>query len=238
MLIPSLKVGKFQRFPSYDSEKVVREILMNKNRSFHIWHVLLANIAVFMFAGCRVLAPTVTSAPQSLTAVPPYIHYTLSDASNIHLEFDYPSSWGVSERIEAGITIVSLWDPRFLTLPTPSDIHGTPSDFGSVDIYVKSATPGQTLDTLIESHKQGYSNINWVTALNNYKIAIDGYDAIVFEDRIDFPEFYTSLIFERNIFFVAKDQTYQIVFSVAEKDRGSEFEQGYEYFFNSLKIMP
>ena len=52
------------------------------------------------------------------------------------------------------------------------------------------------------------------------------------------PESYTSLMFARRRFFVVKDQMYEIMLTIAEKDRGGEFEKGYEYFFNSLKIVP
>jgi hypothetical protein len=71
-------------------------------------------------------------------------------------------------------------------------------------------------------------------------LTIDGYDAIAFEYQVEPTDNngYTSLMFERNIFFVVKDQLYQITFLVAEKERGGEFEKGYEYFFNSLKIVP
>ena len=44
-------------------------------------------------------------------------------------------------------------------------------------------------------------------------------------------------MFNRRIIFIVKDQIYVILFEVAEKDRGGEFEKGYEYFFNSLKIV-
>jgi hypothetical protein len=33
-------------------------------------------------------------------------------------------------------------------------------------------------------------------------------------------------------------QVYEIIYSVAEKDRGGEFDKGYDYFLNSLKIVP
>ena len=49
---------------------------------------------------------------------------------------------------------------------------------------------------------------------------------------------YTSTMFEKDIFFVINDQIYQIAFTVAEKEHGSEFERGYEYFFNNIKIVP
>lgn len=209
-----------------------------------------------MFAGCGEVTPIITSTPphptalppiftptsqNSSTVAPPFIHYTPSNGFNIHLEFDYPGSWGFTEaKREAGLMFISLGDPRFRILPTPAaeDFHPIPNDFGSIDVWVKPERPGQTIETVIESHKQGYSNIYYITALNNYSIKIDGVDAIVFEDQIDFPELYSSLMFERNIFFVVKDQIYQITFRIAEKDRGGEFEQGYEYFFNSLEIVP
>jgi hypothetical protein len=35
-------------------------------------------------------------------------------------------------------------------------------------------------------------------------------------------------------FFIFKDQKYEIYYTIAEKDRGGEFEKGYEHIFNSL----
>ena len=74
--------------------------------------------------------------------------------------------------------------------------------------------------------------------LYDYKISIDGYDASVLEYQIEPIEDYTSLMFARRIFFRVEDQMYTILFMVAEKERGGEFEKGYEYFFNSLKVVP
>ncbi len=190
------------------------------------------------------MTPTITPIPQPQTAVSPYNHYIPSETSNVYLEFDYPSSWFFSEEKirDTDIISIGLGDPRLLSVPTraSNEPHGTPSDFGRVNVWVQPAKPGQTLDVLVEPYKQGHSNAPWATSLNDYKITIDGYDAIVIEYQVE-PfdnNGYTSLMFERNIFFVAKDQMYQITFLVAEKERGGEFEQGYEYFFNSLKIMP
>ena len=36
---------------------------------------------------------------------------------------------------------------------------------------------------------------------------------------------------------MVNSQLYEIIFTVAEKERGGEFEKGYEYFFDSLKIV-
>jgi hypothetical protein len=82
--------------------------------------------------------------------------------------------------------------------------------------------------------------MSWIKALNNYQTTIDGYNALVLEYQIE-PfdnNGYTSSMFERDLFFAVKDQIYQIAFTVAEKERGGKFEIGYEYFFDSLKIVP
>ena len=224
---------------------------MNKTASTHIRSVLFFSMAVFILSGCGAVVLTstpapvlltvmplrITRTPQSLTPAPPYIHFTPSNAFKIYLEFDYPGSWVISKRRGLGIF---LKDPRFSTLPTPSpdDSHPTPNDYGSVDIWVIPVEPGHTLDTEVEAYKQGHSGSSWIKTLDEYMIKIDGYDARVLEYQIDFTELYTSVMFERDIFFAVKDQIYQITFRVAEKERGGEFEKGYEYFFNSLKIAP
>ncbi len=181
---------------------------------------------------------------QSLTAMPAYIHYTPSERFNIHLEFDYPGSWVFSEEKIQGtdIIVIGLGDPRLLNVPTrvPNEPHGTPSDFGRISIYIQPLETNQTLDNFIGSHKQGHNNASWIKALTDYQITIDGYNAQVFEYQIEPIDNngYTSTMFEKDIFFVINDQIYQIAFTVAEKERGSEFERGYEYFFNNIKIVP
>lgn len=160
------------------------------------------------------------------------------------MEFDYLSSWLFSqEKIkDTDIIMIGMGDPRILTVPTraPDEPHGTPSDFGRVGIMIQPAKSGQTLDVLIEPYKQGHNSASWITALNEDKTRIDGYDAIVLEYQVEpiDDNGYTSLMFERDIFFVIKDQIYRITFTVAEKERGGEFEKGYEYFFKSLRIVP
>lgn len=217
---------------------------MNKTTSIHIWHVLLASMTAFMLAGCGGMMPTIAPTLQSPAPAPPYIHFTPSEMSNIRLEFDYPGSWvfGEEKIQDTDIIVVGLVDPRLLTVPTrdPNEPHGTPSDFGRVSIRIQPVKTNQTLDTLVEAYKQGHSNVSWIKALNDYQITIDGYNARVFEYQIE-PfdnNGYTSMMFERDIFFSINDQIYQIAFTVSEKERRSEFEKGYEYFFNSLKIVP
>lgn len=74
--------------------------------------------------------------------------------------------------------------------------------------------------------------------LDDYKITVDEYDASVLEYQMNDPENYTSLMFARRIFLVVNDQFYEFYFTVADKDRGGQFDQGYEYFISSLKIVP
>lgn len=156
------------------------------------WPRFLNLALLFSLVGCTSFDPASPQPTQiaevstpllSPTAVPPYIHYDSSKGPNIHLEFDYPGSWIFGTRIEADMVIISLADPRFLTLPTPSydGIHPVPNDFGSVDIWVMPLQAGQTPDTELESHKKSYSETWWIKVLDDYKTTIDGYDANVLE---------------------------------------------------------
>jgi hypothetical protein len=227
---------------------------MSKMTSFHIRLSFLISVIALISSGCRIATPTITPTLhlptamsliiptlQTPTIAPPFIHYTPTGESNIHLEFDYPSSWVFSEKLQdVDFMVISLWDPRLLTVPTqaPDQDHGTPSDVGEVSIWIEPAKPGQALDSLVEPYKQGHSNVSWIMPLNDYKSTLNGYDSIVLEYQINSAELYTSLMFERDIFFIVKNKMYQITFLVAEKERGGEFEKGYEYFIKSLKIVP
>ncbi len=139
---------------------------MNKMMSLHMQHVFLTSIMLVILTACGAITPTIAPTLQPPTAAPPYIHYTPSEISNVHLEFDYPGSWIFSEDKIQGTDIISigLGDPRLLTVPTraPEEPHGTPSDFGSINILVQPANPGQTLDTRIEAHKKGHSDVSWI----------------------------------------------------------------------------
>ena len=224
--------------------QTAERIPMNKTTGSYACFAFFANAIVLMLTSCGVAMPTITPIPQLPTVVPPYVHYIPLETSNVHLEFDYPGSWLFSEEKiqDTDTIIVGLGDPRLLTVPTraPDEPHGTPSDFGSVSIWIDPVNSNQTLDVLIEPYKQGHSDQTWIKILDEYKITIDEYDAIVLEYQIEPIDYngYTSLMFARDMFFVVKDQLYQIAFTVAEKERGGEFEQGYEYFFKSLKIVP
>jgi hypothetical protein len=169
------------------------------------------------------------------------MHYTPSKGSNIHLEFDYPASWVFTEEKIQGtdIIFVGLGDPRLLTVPTraPHEPHGTPSDFGSISILIQPSKPGQTPYTEFESHTANYRNIHWMTVLDDYKTTVDGSYAAVLEYQSNDPESSPSLMFNRRVYFMVNSQLYEIIFTVAEKERGGEFEKGYVYFFDSLEIV-
>ena len=98
---------------------------------------------------------------------------------------------------------------------------------------------GQTPDTELLLHKQSYNNHFRYTVLTDYKTKIDGYDASILEYQLkERIEGSPALMFERRIYFLVNDYMYEIYFSVAEHERDEEFEKGYEYFFNSLQILP
>lgn len=209
---------------------------MNKNTALCFKNLFFIGVLGFICSGCALINPVAT--PTTLT----YIHYSPSKV-NTNLEFDYPSVWVFNETIrESGRVIIGLGDADLLTIPTqlPSESHGTPSDFGRIIISIVPINSQQTFDALVKSHQEGYSHSFWIKLLSEYKIIIDGYDAVVFEYQVEpiYDNGYTSVMFERNIFFIFKDKLYQITLVIAEKDRGGEFEQGYEYFFNSIKIVP
>ena len=72
----------------------------------------------------------------------------------------------------------------------------------------------------------------------DYRVKVGGNDASVLEYQVDDFETSPSLMFYRRTYFMVNGQIYEIIYSVAEKDRDGEFGQGYAYFFNSLKITP
>ncbi|MBV6467589.1 MAG: hypothetical protein PGMFKBFP_02957 [Anaerolineales bacterium] len=217
---------------------------MKKAISTRIWVVLFTNLPIFLISGCGLPTFATPFTPQPPTVLPPYIHYTAPEGSNIHLVFDYPSSWVFSEDKMQGLDFltIGLSDPRFRTLPTPpidpDYLYITPSDFGSITIWALPAKPNQTPDSELESRKRAYADERMMTLLSDYKITVDGYDAGVLEYQLNDLENYTSLMFVRRIFLVVDNQFYEIYYEVAVKDRGGDFDQGYEYFFNSIKIVP
>jgi hypothetical protein len=223
---------------------------LNKTTGLRIWLIRLANAIVLLLSGCGVAMPTSTPTPDWRTSpthiyyIPPsdvseYTHYTPSEIFKFHLEFDYPSFWWLQEYSdEIGIPSVFLGDPGFLSLPTPVDTHPVPNDFGRISIWIMPSKPGQTPEAELKSHQQNYSNIHWMTVLNDYKTTLDGREAYILEYQTDDRETSPSLMFNRRVFFMVKNQVFEIIYTVAEKDRGGEFDKGYEYFFNSLEIVP
>ena len=223
---------------------------MDKATRSRIMLVFLADVIVLILSSCGVLISASTPTPDWRTSptyvnyIPPsdvseFTHYTSSEELNFRLEFNYPSYWWIHEYSdEIGIRRVFLGDPGFLALPTPANTHPVPNDFGRIHIWIMTSKPGQTPETELKSHKQDYSNIHWMTVLNDYKTTIDGRNAYVLEYHTDDLETSPSLIFNRRIYFTVNNEVYEIIYSVAEKDRGGKFDKGFEYFSNSIKIIP
>jgi hypothetical protein len=162
---------------------MIKDTAMKKVINNHIWIVLFASLLTVLFSGCDLPMFTFMTTPQSPTALPQYIHYTAPEGINIHLEFDYPSSWVFGEDKMPGLDVmtIALGDPRFRSLPTPpSDpdyLYHTLNDFGAINILVLPAQPNQTADSELISRKQAYTEVPRMALLSDYKITIDGYDA-------------------------------------------------------------
>lgn len=219
--------------------------------NFHVWHFLLASMTTFILVGCGTAAPAITPTsdwqpmPTYSYYVPPsdvteYTRY-VSKTFKFHFEFDYPSYWWLEEWVdEVGAPTLLLRDPRFLTLPTPSDddAHPVPNDFGYIYIWPILGESEQTPNTRVEFLKQAYSKAPRMKVLRDYKVKVEGYDASVLEYQTEDWETSPSLMFCRRIDFMVNGQLYEIFYNVAEKDRGGQFDKGYEYFINSLRIVP
>lgn len=214
-----------------------------------LYVLFIVLLLIFVISGCGILQtntpkpqpPTapLPITPNSLTHTPPYVHYSSPDDLDIHLEFDYPDYWIFSEQNEYGFITISLGDPRFLVLPTPDpngNHHPTPNDLPWVSIWIQSLQPDQTLESEIQIRRKICSESWWKIFIKDYEVIIDGIDAKVVECQVKDPEFNFSWMFVRRVLFVINNKMYEIFFEVSEDERNQEFEKGYEYFMNSLKI--
>lgn len=189
------------------------------------------------------ITPTVLVAPSAtFTSAPPYIHYTPPQESNYHLVFDYPGYWRFQEGkypYAEGHSIF-LSDPLILTVPTKDlNYSGHELDsYGSVYIWIEPLPANQTLEGIVQKQKENIlgGNVNTRALLADYAVKIDGYAAYVIE-ILNNADVHTSTMFDRTLYFVVEDLFYRINFSVSVDERGGEFEKGYEYFINSLKIV-
>lgn len=204
--------------------------------------ILLFTFILFGIPSCRV--SSVSRTPPIITTPiieSQYADYIPSKEFNIHIEFKYPSNWILIDGIDdIGFVTISLGDPQYLTLPTNTvdTLHPIPSDLGNVNILIVPSEYSQTPESQIDLLKQGYSNINRITILRDYQIEIDRHIASVFEYLTDDKETSPSIMFNKRIYFMVEDKLYEIYLSVAEKDRGKEFEKGFDYLLNSIKIVP
>lgn len=207
-----------------------------KNKKQQILLFILILVAI---SGCDAAPLTAVIPNASPANIHQYAHYIPPKEFNIYLEFEYPDNWILKEQIdEIGFVTISFGDPQFLLLPTSTDLHPIPSDLGSVIIFIIPEEYSQTPQSQIDQLKQDYSNTNRITILRDYQIKIDGYIASVLEYQTDDKETSPSTMFNRRTYFTLENKLYEIYFQVAEKDRGKEFEKGYEYLINSLKIAP
>lgn len=220
---------------------------MNTNLKNCYWVFLIATLIL----SCTDITTTNTPVPDWWSATPyfhynppidfsEYLHYAPSRGFDFGVEFDYPGYWWVQEYSnEVGIRTVYLGDPLFLTLPTPESYenhHPTPNDYGSITIWEVPAKEGETLESELEFHKDSYNETPRMTVLNDYKIVIDSKKALVLEYLTNDTETSPSIMFNKRIYFLVGGQIYEIIYSVAEKDRGGKFDKGFDYFLKSIKI--
>lgn len=190
------------------------------------------------------ITPTVFVAPSAtFTPAPPYIHYTPQKESNVHIEFDYPGYWYFNEGKYPYTEVYSIFlsDPLILTVPTkdPNSSNDIPSNYGRIYVRIEPIKDGQTLSDLVNAYRNGVQEaLHYIVLIREYPIMVDGQDAYAFEIYNDTPEMYSSNMFERTTFFVVEDRNYSIDFVISVDERGGEFEKGYEYFINSLRIIP
>lgn len=208
-----------------------------------VWYFCLLGVLLLLLTACD-QAVYMNTPTFQVSNVDQYNHYAPSKKSVIRLSFDYPSYWfffGEETEQYTGTVSIDLIDPAYLTVPTraPNEPHGTPGDFGRVWICVRPVSD-MTLNGIISMYRDARSGVTWIKQLKDYQVVVDGYDAQVLEYQIE-PmgenNGYSSLMFERDVFFVVDDQIYQIVFIVAEKDRDGQFEKGFNYFFDSLRVI-
>lgn len=210
---------------------------------------LLVITGIVFTAGCGTvmtpaITPTVFVTPSAtFTPAPLYIHYTPPKGSEVHLEFDYPGYWYFSEGnypYTEGYSIF-LSDPLILTLPTrdPKISNDIPSNHGQIYVWIEPLEAGQRLSNIVDVYRSGVQeSLHYIVLIRDYPTRIDKQDAYVFEIFNDTPEMYTTTMFERIIFFIIEDKVYSLDFVVSMDERGGEFEKGYEYFLNSLMIIP
>lgn len=208
-------------------------------------------LIVFLILGCTNPTKSYTPTPDWRIATtfslyhPPtnlsqYIHYVPSEGFEFNIEFDYPGYWWVREYSdEIGSKSVILGDPLILTVttPFPGDSHPEPHDFGQIYIWIMHKENEQTPETELEEHKQSYNSIRRMKVLGDYQIEINGKKAAVLEYLTDDQETSPSIMFNRRVYFMVNDRVYEIIYSVANKDRGGEFDKGFDYFLNSMEFL-
>lgn len=200
---------------------------------------------LFTLIGCRSAVSatqlSASSTPHYLsTATPAFTRYTSVLQSGIHLEFTYPSSWGFGDTLRDNQILISLYDPRFSTLPTAHSDNNHPpiNDFAVIDIWIRPLPLDKSFEQFIQARAED-TTYDHKTLLNNYQTRVSGINATVLEYRLDenYLEIHQSEMFVKEMHFATNGFLYGITLTIAEKDRGNELERGYEYFLRSLKII-
>ena len=218
--------------------------------------IFLVYIVLLEVFGCNTLPSTVQSLPPTpspvysptvppsfpLTLTSPFFHYTSDTRSNIYLEFDFPSTWGFGEDIQNNRIRIALYEPRYFTVPTeavPDENHPPLNDFGVIDIRVRPQQSDESFDEYVQKFAKD-ENYDHKIILDKYSTQVAGVNAVVIEAKLDknYLEIHLEEMFLRDIFFTVDNFIYQIRLTISMKDRGNEFEKGYEYFIGSLRAMP
>ena len=211
-------------------------------------YIFLANMVLLELFGCNVSPATVQTLPTtpspaySPTVKPLFFHYTSATQSNIYLEFDFPSSWGLGDDVQSNEISIALYEPRYFTVPTeaaPDENHPPMNDFGVIDVWVHAQRTDESFDEYVQKFAKDES-YDHKTVLGKSSTQVAGVNAVVIETRLDknFAEIHIEEMFVKDIFFTNDNLIYEIRLTIAVKDRGNEFEKGYEYFISSLKITP
>jgi hypothetical protein len=209
-----------------------------------ITKILLIICITIMLSGCSDSISSILETNATPTSTSPYLFYSPSQSSVIRLEFEYPNNWnfhGETEVQYSGMYVIGLDDASSLQrgTQTPNESNNTSIEDNHISIWIGPITEQRTLETIIESYKSGHDDPRWAKLLNEYQIDINDVDAQVIEYQIEpFAESgLNSTVFEKDIFFEFNNYIYEIFFQVAWNEKGGDFEQGFDHFLNSLKLI-
>lgn len=186
-------------------------------------------------------APTPVLTPNSLIHNPPYLHYSSQEEFDIHLEFDYPDYWTIYEDNSPGFVFINLTDSRVLIYSTqdPNQPHTNADIFSKIYIWTYTPQTNETYISVVSDFQHLCLQENpKVKFIDNYQIIIDEIDANVVECMVQNEFDYSSFEFARKTIFQVENQIYVVDLTLVDNELRNQFEQGYDYFLNSIKITP